>query len=89
MITHLGRVVYDRKPHRFSEKDVSRILTAALEDLGPRASAEFLTEALQPFYKRYRGKFWGFAAFVRYIILGWFEAQVYTKEFLLMVLDHV
>jgi len=89
VITHLGRVVYDRRPHRFSEKDVSRILNAALEGLGPRASAEFITEALQPFYKSYRGQFWGFTAFVRYMILGWFEAQVYTKEFLLMVLDHI
>ena len=89
MITHLGSVVYDRKPHPFTEKAVARILTRQLEDMGPKAAAEFLTNALDPFYRRFRGYPWVFATFMKHMILGWMEAQVYTLEFLKLLLEFV
>ena len=89
MITHLGRVVYERVKHPFTEKDVQRILIQQLEDMGPRAAAEFLTRILDPFYRRYRGYPMVFGIFVRYMVLGWLEAQVYTRQFLAGLLDFV
>ncbi len=42
MTTHKGRVVYDRKPHLFTEKDVARITRLASAGKSPRELARFL-----------------------------------------------
>lgn len=41
-MTHKGRVVYDRKPHLFTEKDVARITKQAAAGKDPRELARFL-----------------------------------------------
>ena len=54
MMTHLGRVVYDRKKNPFSQADITRILKTALDDMTPREAAEYMTQVLDPYYQKWR-----------------------------------
>ncbi len=42
MMTHKGRVVYDRKPHLFTEKDLARITKQLAVGKKPKELARFL-----------------------------------------------
>jgi len=42
MTTHKGRVVYDRKPHLFTYKDIVRITRQTSTDKSPRELARYL-----------------------------------------------
>ncbi len=46
MITHLGRVVYERIQHKFQAKDIARILYAEVKDLDPVETGFFVSEVL-------------------------------------------
>lgn len=46
MITHLGRVVYDRVQHRFTAKAISRILWSEVKEMGPTETGFFVSEVL-------------------------------------------
>ena len=87
MITHLGRVVYDRKLHGFSEKDVTRILRRFLEDMDPAEVGDFLSETLDPIYKDWFPNFYIIARFVMVMIRGWYKSWYVSREFLEYVLD--
>lgn len=89
MMTHLGRVVYDRKKNPFSQADITRILKTALDDMTPREAAEYMTQVLDPYYQKWRAHPFIFAGFMRGMVLGWLEAMVYTREFLIELLGFV
>lgn len=46
MTTHLGRVVYERVRHGFTEKDVARILWSELKDKEPRRVGLYLARVV-------------------------------------------
>ena len=87
MITHRGRVVYDRKPDPFTPNDVARILNAALQDLTWWGGSVFLSRFLRKLYERLNQRPLAFAAFVQVVMLSWLE--VFTKDQLMNMLEFV
>ena len=88
MITHRGRVVYDRKPDPFTPNDVARILNAALKDLTWWGGSVFLSRFLRKLYERFNERpGLAFAAFVQVVMLSWLE--VFTKDQLMAMLEFV
>ncbi len=63
MTTHLGRVVYERVKHGFTEKDVARILWSELKDLEPREVGLYLARVVLNIVVRWAqtpGRLWAF-----------------------------
>ena len=46
MITHLGRVVYERVQHKFTAKDIGRILYSEVKDMDPLETGFFVALVL-------------------------------------------
>ena len=87
MITHRGRVVYDRKPDPFTPNDVARILNAALKDLTLWRGSVFLSKFLRKLYEHLNERPLAFAAFVQIVMLSWLE--VFTKDQIMAMLELV
>ncbi len=87
MITHRGRVVYDRKRDPFTEEAVIRILRRFLEDKRPDEVGRFLSEAMDPIYKDWFPNFYIIARFVMAMIRGWYASWYISREFVEYVLD--
>lgn len=73
MRTYKGRVVYERKEHRFTPKDVARIVAALAENESPAALAEEL---------------WGIKTeFVELGILTDEDLYEFAKQLLVMIIN--
>ncbi len=74
MITHLGRVVYERIEHKFKEKDVARILASELDRKTPEQIAAYLVRVLEPTWKT-----WGFKRNLqaRFIVTFLYDMGIY------------